>query len=526
VRESIFVILRKLFSHHDIIAQPSRAKKWNGYINLLISGCIHQRNRVPSASLLVMGARRVLLATFFVLSLCFATGCVSRLGTTARSLHPSSTYDQDQLAGNSTEEPNVPPEQPQTDRLAFEPKSLIEENLAPATFSEKLNSPKSESVRYLSASNNKGQPKGFTENSPIEVQNLPLGRGDDPLLDWTDKDLERAFELPVEKRRLEFSKAVVEHRRVRYFIEYFSKSQKEHFATVLARSGRYSAMISKVLREEGLPEELTYLALIESNFQTHAISPSGAVGLWQFVPETARKYGLLINSWVDERRDPLKSTRAAAAYLKDLHEHFGKWYLATAAYNAGQGAIKKAMSHSGAKDFWSLSDKTGLKDETRNFVPKFVAAALIAADPQKYGFGAINYDPALEYDEVEVGGNLQLVRLAEIIGVEAAMLKELNPELRQNYTPPGEDRFRIKLPAGSGALAHLLREEEKQPERQIETAAVVVHEVRRGDTLLSIARRYGQEVRMLVELNGLKSSSLRVGQKLKVLLETLRGGLR
>jgi membrane-bound lytic murein transglycosylase D len=222
----------------------------------------------------------------------------------------------------------------------------------------------------------------------------------------------------------------------------------------------------------------------------------------------------------------LKSTRAAAAYLKDLHQHFGKWYLATAAYNAGQGAIKKAMSNSGAKDFWSLSDKTVLKDETRNFVPKFVAAALIADNPQKYGFSAINYDPALEYDEVEVGGNLQLARLAEMTGVETQTLKELNPELLQNYTPPGEQGFRVKLPAGNGAIVELLKQEEAQPERQTETAALVVHEVRRGDTLLLIARRYGQEVRMLIELNGLKSSSLRVGQRLKVLLENLRGRLR
>jgi membrane-bound lytic murein transglycosylase D len=472
-----------------------------------------------------MGARRLLLATFFVLSFCFATGCISRLGTTARSFHPTSSLDQVKLAGNSTEEPNVPSEQPETGTLSFEQTSVIEQNLPPST-SSKLEPPKLEAVGNISRADHQGQPKNSYEDSPVPFQRLPAPRADDALLDWVDKDLEKAFELPVEKRRLEFSKAVIEHRRVRYFIEYFSKSQKEHFATALARSGRYFPMISKVLREEGLPEELTYLALIESNFQTQAVSPSGAVGLWQFVPETARKYGLRINSWVDERRDPLKSTRAAAAYLKDLHQHFGKWYLATAAYNAGQGAIKKAMSNSGAKDFWSLSDKTVLKDETRNFVPKFVAAALIADNPQKYGFSAINYDPALEYDEVEVGGNLQLARLAEMTGTETQRLKELNPELLQNYTPPGEQGFRVKLPAGNGAIVELLKQEEAQPERQTETAALVVHEVRRGDTLLSIARRYGQEVRMLIELNGLKSSSLRVGQKLKVLLENLRGRLR
>jgi membrane-bound lytic murein transglycosylase D len=281
-----------------------------------------------------------------------------------------------------------------------------------------------------------------------------------------------------------------------------------------------------LLQEAGLPEELGYLVLIESSFLPNAVSPSGAAGLWQFVPQTARKYGLRINSWVDERRDPEKSTRAAVAYLKELHEHFGKWYLATAAYNAGQGTIKKAMKDSGAKDFWNLSDKSILKDETRDFVPKFVAAALIATDPQKYGFDSIDYDPPLEYEEIEVGGNRPVASLAGIAGIEAQTIKELNPELLQGSTPPGENPFRVKLPIASGAIAKLRRPEEKQPERQTRRTTLVVHEVRRGETLLSIARRYGQEVRMLMELNGLQSSTLQVGQKLKVLLQSLRGTLR
>jgi membrane-bound lytic murein transglycosylase D len=211
------------------------------------------------------------------------------------------------------------------------------------------------------------------------------------------------FELPLQRRRLEFPKAVIEHHRVRYFIGYFSKNQKKHLTTALIRSGRYFPMIARLLQEAGLPEELGYLILIESSFLPHAVSPSGAAGLWQFVPQTARKYGLRIDSRVDERLDPKKSTRPAAVYLKELHEHFGKWYLATAAYNAGQGTIKKAMRKSGAKDFWNFSQKAELKDETRDFVPKFVAATLIATNPQKYEFDLIDYDLPLDYEEVEVG---------------------------------------------------------------------------------------------------------------------------
>ena len=478
-----------------------------------------------------MGARRLPLAIAFVFGFCLTTGCALSRGTPARSFQHTAPLDQTLLADNSVKEPTIPLEELKVEglllqQLPLSEKTLDEQSVLASAMGSGEEPAKPEVPRNLSQGETHSLSKKGQVDSAIAFQQAPGSHAEDRLFDLFHQDLEKAFELPGARRGLEFSKAVIQHSRVRHFIGYFSKSQKEYFTKALARSGRYFPMIAKVLQEAGLPEELGYLALIESSFLPQAVSPSGAAGLWQFVPETARKYGLRINSWIDERRDPVKSTRAAAAYLKELHEHFGRWYLATAAYNAGQGAVKKAMRNSGAKDFWSLSDKAILKEETRNFVPKFVAAALIAADPRKYGFDAINYDPPLDYDEVEVGGNLQLASLAEMTGAETQTLKELNPELLQSYTPPGENRFRVKLPAGHGASAELLQREEKQPERQTETAALVVHEVRRGDTLLSIARRYGQEVRTLIELNGLKTSTLRVGQKLKVLLESLRGTLR
>lgn len=281
-------------------------------------------------------------------------------------------------------------------------------------------------------------------------------------------------------------------------------------------------MMAKIFREAGLPDELAYLALIESNFRPGALSPSGAVGLWQFVPCTARQYGLQINSWVDERRDPVKSTRAAAAYLKDLHKFFGRWYLAMAAYNAGQAAIERAMQTAGQKDFWGLSNKAQISEETRNFVPKFVAVSLIAGNTKKYGFDELIYDLPIEYEEVEVGGNVSLTRLAELTGSHPQTIQDLNPELLQPHTPPGESRFAVKLPAGSGNLVARAQQEQSDAE----LAEVVTHEVKKGETLFSIARHYGQQVRALMELNGLNSSTLRVGQKLTVLLQSLGGTLR
>ncbi|MGH7927226.1 MAG: transglycosylase SLT domain-containing protein, partial [Candidatus Binatia bacterium] len=272
----------------------------------------------------------------------------------------------------------------------------------------------------------------------------------------------------------------------------------------------------------GLPEELAYLALIESAFLTSSTSSRGAAGLWQFVPSTARLYGLKIDPWVDERRDPEKSTRAAAAYLKDLHSYFGRWYLATAAYNAGQGAINKALQQSGAKDFWTLTRKAELSDETRNFVPKFVAAAIIATDLEKYGFANLQYEPPLEYEEVEIRRPLRLGALAEMADTEVSTIRELNPALVGKATPAGT--FTVKLPIGKAVL--FAKAYDTLNERYAESTQSVTHKVKKGETLTSIARRYGQEVSALMKLNGLTSARLHVGQHVNILLQNLSGNLK
>jgi len=346
-------------------------------------------------------------------------------------------------------------------------------------------------------------------------------RADNRLLELLDKDLDNAVEQPAERRRLQFSKEVVTNPKVRHFVRYYSTTAKGHFQQMLERSGKYMPMIAKVLKQEGLPEDLGYLALLESEFIVNTTSPSGAVGLWQFVAGTAQRYGLRIDEWVDERRDPVKSTRAAAAYLKDLHEHYGRWYLATAAYNAGPGTISKAMKSSGAKDFWSLSQKARISDETRNFVPKFVAIALIAKEPEKYGVNPIEYAAPLDYEEVKLGWSMKLETLAEMAESDAAAVRELNPALLRNTTPPGEGGFRVNLPVGKSAV-YLAKADEKFKEKEAEAVQMVTHEVRKGETLLAIARHYGQEMRALMRFNGLTTARLRVGQKLRILMEGIR----
>jgi membrane-bound lytic murein transglycosylase D len=225
---------------------------------------------------------------------------------------------------------------------------------------------------------------------------------------------------------------------------------------------------------------------------------------------------------LDERRDPEKSTRAAAAYLKELHNLFGRWYLATAAYNAGPGAIDRAMQQSGAKDFWTLSQRAQLSDETRNFVPKFVAVAMIATDPEKYGFATLQYDAPLEYEEMEVRRPLRIGVMAEMAETDVATIRALNPALLGNTTPPSSESFIVKLPLGSSSL--FAKAYDSLQAGVSEQA--ITHEVKKGETLFSIARRYGQEVSGLMRLNGLTNARLYVGQQLKILLQSWSGRLK
>lgn len=364
-----------------------------------------------------------------------------------------------------------------------------------------------------------------TPPAPSTAQAAAKRSTDNQLLDLLEKDLNKAVEQPRERRRLQFSKQVIENPKVRQYIQHYTGAAKSQLQTSLARSGKYLPMISKVLSEAGLPEELGYLALVESEFIVSATSPVGAVGLWQFVPATARQYGLRIDDWVDERRDPIKSTRAAAAYLKELHSYYGRWFLVTAAYNAGPGTINIALQTSKASDFWGMKQKDQLSQETLNFVPKFVAVSLIASDPKKYGFSNIHYEEPLEFDEVDAEGLLKISALADMAESDVATIRELNPALLKNLTPPGEKGYAVRVPVGK-ALVFAKANNMLKGVVETESAKVVTHEVKPGETLFSIARRYGQAVTTLMQLNGLNTPRLHIGQQIRILLDGIRSTLR
>jgi LysM repeat protein len=334
---------------------------------------------------------------------------------------------------------------------------------------------------------------------------------DDDLIELWRSDMDRAMQQPPHQRILQISPAVEAHHRVRFYVEGFCGRMRDFFERALARSGKYRSMMAEILRSEGLPDKLVYLALIESGFSTHAYSRAQALGPWQFMRATAVQYGLTINSWLDERRDPVLSTRAAAAYLKDLHEKFGEWFLAAAAYNAGEGRVGTALQRSKTNDYWLLrQERKHLKLETRDYVPKFVAAALIARQPERYGFEEISYEAPMEYDEVTLNQPLRLETAARLANTEVDIIKELNPALLHHFTPPTDGGFRLRLPPGSQADFLAGYEQLTGPDR----IKVSIHRVKKGELLARIAKQYNVAPNQLVKENSLKSQRLRPGQEL------------
>jgi membrane-bound lytic murein transglycosylase D len=334
---------------------------------------------------------------------------------------------------------------------------------------------------------------------------------DDDLIDLWREDMNAAMKQPADQRILRISSAVETHHRVQFYVEGFRGRMRDFFERALARSGKYRSMMAEILRSEGLPENLIYLALIESGFSPHAYSKAHALGPWQFIRGTALQYGLTINSWLDERRDPVLSTRAAANYLKDLHEKFGEWFLAAAAYNAGEGRVGTALQRSKTNDFWLLrQERRHLKLETRDYVPKFVAAALIAGEPERYGFEQISYEAPMEYDEVTVNQPMRLETVARLANTQLDVIKELNPSLLRNFTPPADGGFMIRLPLGS--QASFLAGYEQLP--RSEKIKLSLYIVKKGELLGHVAKKHNVTAKQLIQENALKSGRVRPGQEL------------
>jgi membrane-bound lytic murein transglycosylase D len=288
------------------------------------------------------------------------------------------------------------------------------------------------------------------------------------------------------------------------FIRYFQTGGRERFELYLSRSGKYVGMMQEILARYGLPEDLVYVALIESGFSPKAYSVAKAAGPWQFISATGRRYGLRIDWWADERRDAEKSTHAAASYLRDLYGMFESWPLATAAYNAGEGKIQRAVTRYKSDDFSELIRHGYLKQETKDYVPKMLAALTIAKDPEKYGFGDVAYEAPLDLRTVSVPGGTDLATAARLLDVPVETICEWNPELRRFCTPPNRERYDLRLSVEAARLA----EERMEEIRTQAKITFLQHNVRKGESLQGLANRYKTTVPVLKELNGLKRNSL------------------
>lgn len=384
-----------------------------------------------------------------------------------------------------------------------------------------------------------------------------------PSADVAVVDVEAAASIPIP-----------EHRTIDSAVRLFSVDMKDSIQTSLLRSARYRKLIDTALAEQKLPKGLAYLPVIESAYMPTLTSRAGAYGIWQFMPDTAREYGLRVDWWMDERADPELSTRAATTYLRDLYRMFDDWSLALAAYNCGPGRVRRTLAQSGATTFWEMLDAGALPKETRGYVPTFYATLLIASDPEAYGFRLAE---VMEHDEkrVDVRGPVSLTYIAEAIGVDEEQLKEMNPALRRGVLPPG--RATVRVPSKHAetllARANTLRDDDAYmkfcsfqvrkgdtvrrlaravgtkpetilamnnldendrlgtgqsiylPVRARELATLLAHSdneeifyaVRKGDTLFSIAKKNGLTVAELRELNDLpKKATLKKGQKLRV----------
>jgi peptidoglycan lytic transglycosylase D len=319
---------------------------------------------------------------------------------------------------------------------------------------------------------------------------------------------------------------------VQHFLDRFTGARRDVVTLWVNRSARYLTMIRDVLRSRGLPEELAFTAMIESGFNPMAVSRAGAKGMWQFMAGTARRYGLRVDQWIDERYDPEKSTLAAASYLRDLYGQFGSWSLAQAAYNAGEMIVARAIRISGARDFWALAQTNLLRQETKEFVPQIHAATLIGREPESYGFEFDDQEPD-PFEIVRVPASTDLRRLAGGTSISQEVLRGLNAVLVRGITPPGGP-YELRIPAGTRSTVIAALEAKTAPRRTVVAHAAAsratrasaksdaaakseVHVVRPKDTISSIAKRYGVSVGDVLKWNSLgRDARIRPGDRLRV----------
>lgn len=301
---------------------------------------------------------------------------------------------------------------------------------------------------------------------------------------------------------------IVINERVKNSIVYFQTVANEAFNKYLRRSKKYTPTMKKILRQYELPEDLIYLSLVESGYNPNAYSWARAMGLWQFISSTGRLYGLKRDWWIDERKDPIKSTHAACKFLKELYTRFGSWELAMAAYNGGPGRVSRTIDKQGTIDFWKMR----LRRQTMDYVPLIMAATIIGKNPEKYGFDVTEFEDEVVWEEVTINRCLDLKDVAHSLNCSLGDLKDLNPELLRNYTPPNVKKYILKIPKGHTEKFWASFDSMPSPKE----TSWVRHTIRRGETVSTIASKYGVSQYAILEANNLRSSRIYAGKSLIV----------
>lgn len=303
-----------------------------------------------------------------------------------------------------------------------------------------------------------------------------------------------ARELGLTNTKFDFP--VTWNKQTAMWVKFFTGRGRKHFVNYTQRAGRYAPVLSKIMADNGLPRDLIYLAMAESGFQNHARSWAKAVGPWQFMPATGKKFGLNIDWYVDERRDPLKATIAAANYLKTLHGLFGSWELAAAGYNAGEGKIARAIRMYRTKDFWQMSKGRYLRPETKNYVPKIMALAIIGKNLDVFGFNEIQFEQALDYEEIMVKGNADLYEVAEVLELDFEEVKRYNPEITRWQIPPYLENYALRVPVGAKDAW-----EEYKDKDSVVADSFKTYVTNGQSSLENISRKFKVPVDVLAELN-------------------------
>ncbi|MEA2030071.1 MAG: LysM peptidoglycan-binding domain-containing protein [candidate division Zixibacteria bacterium] len=328
--------------------------------------------------------------------------------------------------------------------------------------------------------------------------NLGEGLSNDTIVVFKKPEQKITYDLPI-----------VMNDRVKKSIVYYQTIAREAFTKFLVRSKKYKPMMQEIISQYNLPKDLVYLSMVESGYNPRAYSWARASGLWQFISSTGRLYDLNRSWWYDERRDPVKSTHAACQFLKDLYEEFGSWDLAMAAYNGGPGRMRKTIRRQKTKDFWEMR----LHRQTMDYIPLIMAATIITKEPEKYGFNNIDFEDEVVWDEIEIDKCLELSVIAKTVGCTTAEIKNLNPELLRHYTPPNTKHYKLKIPKGT--RSKFLAEYSSLPSPK--ETSWVRHKIRRGETVSTIAARYGVSQYAILESNNLsRRSTIYAGKKLIV----------